>query len=59
VRGIGGKFDPQHLLNDVHDVRSIRVVLHHILTSLENLVPKVPTDGELGELISKAIKHNL
>jgi hypothetical protein len=43
----------------MHDIRSTRVVLHHILTSLEDLVPKIPTDGELGELNAKAIKHNL
>ena len=36
-----------------------RVVLHHILTSHEYLVPNIATDGELGELISKAIKYNL
>jgi len=43
----------------MHDERSIHIVLHHILTSHENLVPNITTDGELGELISKAIKYNL
>jgi len=43
----------------MHDIGSIREVPHHILTSLENLVPNVVTDGELGELIIEAIKHNL
>jgi hypothetical protein len=32
---------------------------YHILTSHEDLVPNITTDGELGELISKAIKYNL
>jgi hypothetical protein len=43
----------------MHDVRSIRVVLHHILTSIENLHPNVSANGELGELIAKAIMDNL
>jgi len=43
----------------MHDEWSIGVVLHHILTSHEDLVPNITTDGELGELISKAIKYNL
>ena len=34
-------------------------MLHHILTSHEDLVPNITTDGELGELISKVIKYNL
>jgi len=47
------------MLNDMHDEWSIGVVLHHILTSHKDLVPNITTDGELGELISKAIKYNL
>ena len=47
------------MLNDMHDEWSIGVVLHHILTGHEDLVPNITTDGELGELISKAIKYNL
>ena len=47
------------MLNDMQDEWSIGVVLHHILTSHEDLVPNIMTDGELGELISKAIKYNL
>ena len=43
----------------MHDEWSICVVLHHILTSHEDVVPNITTDGELGELISKAIKYNL
>ena len=33
TRGIGGKFDSQHFLNDVHDVGSIREMPHNVLTS--------------------------
>ena len=47
------------MLNDMHDEWSIGVVLHHILTSHEELVPNITTDEELGELIAKAIKYNL
>ena len=47
------------MLNDVHDIRSIGVVLHHILTSDEDLIPNIVADGKLGELISKAIKDSL
>jgi hypothetical protein len=48
------------MLNDIHDIGSIGVVLHHILiTSIENLHPNVPANGELGELIAKAVKNNL
>ena len=43
----------------MHDEWSIGVVLHHILTSHEDLVPNIMTDGELGELISKASMYNL
>jgi len=43
----------------MHYIWSIREVLHHILTSLEDLVPKVTTDGELRELIAEVVKHNL
>ena len=49
----------RHVLNDMHGEWSIGVVLHHILTSHEDLVPNITTDGELGELISKAIKYNM
>ena len=59
MRGICGKVNAWHVLNDMHDERSIWIVLHHILTSHENLVPNITTDGELGELIAKAIKYNL
>jgi len=47
------------MLNDVHDEWSIGVVLYHILTSDEDLIPNIMADGEFGELISKAIKDNL
>ena len=43
----------------MHDEWSIGVVLHHILTSHKDLVLNITTDGELGELVSKAIKYNL
>ena len=43
----------------MHDEWSLGVVLHHILTSHEDLVPNITIDGELGELISKASKYNL
>jgi hypothetical protein len=47
------------MLNDMHDIGSIGVVLHHILTSIENLRPNVPANVELSELIAKAVKSNL
>ena len=59
VRDIKREVNAGHMLNDMHDEWSIGVVLHHILTSHEDLVPNIMTNGELGELISKAIKDNL
>jgi len=47
------------MFNDMHDEWSIWVVLYHILTSDEDLIPNITADGELGELITKAIKDNL
>ena len=47
------------MLNDMHDEWSIGVVLHHILTSDEDLIPNITADGDIGELIFKAIKDNL
>ena len=47
------------MLNDMHDIGSIGVVLHHIFTSIKDLCPNVPTNGELGEVIAKAVKDNL
>ena len=55
---IHGEFEARHLLNYMHNIRRIRKVLHNILTSLEDLVPYVVANGELSELMSKAIKHN-
>ena len=59
MRDIGREVNARHILNDMHDEWSIGVVLYHILTSDEDLIPNIMTDGELGELISKAIKYNL
>ena len=59
MRHIGREVNAGHMLNDMYDEWSIGVVLHHILTSDEDLIPNIMTDGELGELISKAIKDNL
>ena len=47
------------MLNDMYDEWSIGVVLYHILTSDEELIQNITADGELGELVSKAIKDNL
>ena len=58
VRGIGGELDSIHLLNNVHDVGSIGEMLHNILTSLSDPVPNVLTDGELSEMLTKAIKNH-
>jgi len=43
----------------MHDIGSIGVVLHHILTCIKNLRPNVPANRKLGELIAKTIKNNL
>jgi len=59
VRDIRREVNVGHMLNDMHDEWSIGVVLHHILTSDEDLIPNITADGELGKLISKAIKDNL
>jgi len=59
VRDIGREVNARHILNDMHDEWSIGVVLHHILTSDEDLIPNIVADGKLGELISKAIKDSL
>ena len=59
MRDIGREVNAGHMLNDMHDEWSIWVVLHHILTSDEDLIPNIMADGEVGELISKAIKDNL
>ena len=58
VRSIRWEFEAKYLLNDMHNVGSIWKVLHYILTGLEDLVPYVVANGELSELITKAIKHN-
>ena len=58
MRSIRGEFEARYLLNDMHNIGSIRKVLHCILTGLEDLVPYVVANGELSELITKAIKHN-
>ena len=49
----------RHMLNDMHDIGSIGVVLHHIFTSIKDLCPNVPANRELGELIAKIVKNNL
>ena len=49
----------ERMLNDMHDEWRIGVVLHHIPSSDEDLIPNITADGELGELIFKAIKDNL
>ena len=59
MRDIGREVNAEHMLNDMHDEWSIGVVLYHILTSDEDLIPNIVADEELGELISKAIKDNL
>ena len=59
MRDIRREVNVGHMLNDMHDEWSIGVVLYHILTSDEDLIPNIMADGELGELISKAIKDNL
>ena len=59
MRDIKREVNAGYMLNDMHDKWSIGVVLHHILTSNKDLIPNIMADGELGELISKAIKYNL
>ena len=59
MRDIRREVNAGHMLNDMHDEWSIGVVLYHILTSDEDLIPNIAADGELGELISKAIKDNM
>ena len=59
MRDIRREVNAGHMLNDMHDEWSIGVVLYHILTSDEDLIPNITSGGELGELISKAIKDNL
>ena len=59
MRDIGREVNARHMLNDMHNEWSIGVALHHILISDEDLIPNIAADGELGELISKAIKDNL
>ena len=43
----------------MHKVGSIRIVPHRILSRIMNLVPNVATDGELVNIITKALKHLL
>jgi hypothetical protein len=52
VRGIGRELDSRHLLNDVHDVGSIREMRHNILTSLGDPIPNVFADGEPSERLT-------
>ena len=47
------------MLNDMHDIQSIGVVLHHILTSIKDLCPNVPANRELGKVIAKIVKNHL
>ena len=47
------------MLNDMHDIRSIGVVLHYILTSIKDLYPNVPANRELGKVITKTVKNHL
>ena len=58
MTGVGGKLDARNLLNDVHNVGSIRKVPHYILTSLSDPIPNVFTDEELSEMLAKTIKHH-
>ena len=41
MRDIRREVNAGHMLNDMHDEWSIGVVLHHILTSDEDLIPNI------------------